>query len=34
MKITNVDMAEIMIKSTIHAKNLSFHLASMIFDDV
>jgi hypothetical protein len=33
MKKIDVDTIEIIIKSTNHARNLSFHLASIIFDD-
>ena len=33
MNAIDVDTIEIIIKSTNHARNLSFHLASIIFDD-
>ena len=33
MKKIDVDIIEIIIKSTNHARNLSFHLARIIFDD-
>jgi len=32
-KNIDVDISEMITKSTTHAKNLSFHLASIIFDD-
>ena len=34
IKNIDVDIIEIITKSTTHAKNLSFHLARIIFDEL